>query len=85
MVEPDMERVFIYGSSISRLTSTVRVERIRQSEKAGAVYLQDSHGGDAHRLSIVFDITGGQINDCTHASALLFRLGAAQSIIAGKG
>ncbi|PXV83566.1 hypothetical protein SAMN05216379_10130 [Nitrosomonas eutropha] len=53
--------------AISRLT---RAARIRQSGKAGAV--QNSHGGRYPRTSpIAFDITGGQINDCTHASALI--------------
>lgn len=41
---------------------------------------------DAHGLPIAFDITGAQmINDCTHASALISKLHAAQSIITDKG
>jgi len=40
---------------------------------------------DAHGLPIEFEITGGQINDCTQAPALITKLPAAETIVADKG
>ena len=40
---------------------------------------------DAHGLPIEFEITGGQINDCTQAPALIAKLPEAETIVADKG
>ena len=40
---------------------------------------------DACGLPVVFEIMGGQINDCTQAPALIAKVPAAQTIIADKG
>jgi transposase len=40
---------------------------------------------DACGLPVAFEITGGQINDCTQASALIARVPTAETIIADKG
>ena len=40
---------------------------------------------DAHGLPIEFEITGGQINACTQAPALISKLPAAETIVADKG
>lgn len=40
---------------------------------------------DAHGLPIEFEITGGQINDCTQAPALIAKHSAAETIVADKG
>jgi transposase len=40
---------------------------------------------DAYGLPIAFDITGGQINDCTQAPHLIAQVRTAQVIVADKG
>ncbi|GLK59987.1 DDE transposase [Azotobacter vinelandii] len=40
---------------------------------------------DACGLPIAFEITGGQINDCTQASSLIAKVPDAESIIADRG
>lgn len=40
---------------------------------------------DAYGLPIEFDITGGQINDCTQATRLIAKIPAAGVIVADKG
>jgi transposase len=40
---------------------------------------------DAHGLPVEFEITGGQINDCTAAPELIEQLPAAAAIVADKG
>ena len=88
VVEPDMEWVFIDGSYTKA-----------HQHSAGAASGNDeaigkSRGGntskihlavDAHGLPIEFDITGGQINDCTQATRLIAKLPTAEVIVADKG
>lgn len=40
---------------------------------------------DAHGLPIEFEITGGHINDCTQAPALISKVPATETIVADKG
>lgn len=40
---------------------------------------------DAHGLPVAFDITGGEINDCTAAPELIAQLPSAEVIVADKG
>ena len=40
---------------------------------------------DACGLPIKFEITGGQVNDCTQASSLISKLPAADTLVADKG
>ncbi|MBG6255869.1 IS5 family transposase, partial [Pseudomonas aeruginosa] len=86
--EPDMEWVFIDGSYAKA-----------HQHSAGAASANDEATGksragntskihlavDAHGLPIEFEITGGQINDCTQAPALISKLPAAETIVADKG
>lgn len=88
VVEPDMEWAFIDGSYAKA-----------HQHSTGAVSGQDEAIGksragntskihlavDAHGLPIEFEITGGQINDCTQAAALIAKLPTAQVIVADKG
>jgi transposase len=68
--DPDMEWVFIDGSyGKSRAGNTSKIHL--------AV--------DAYGLPIEFEITGGQINDCTQAPSLIAKLDTAETIIADKG
>lgn len=40
---------------------------------------------DAHGLPVEFEITGGQINDCTQAATFIAKLPTAEAIVADKG
>lgn len=40
---------------------------------------------DAHGLPVEFEITGGQINDCTQAASLIAKLSTAGVVVADKG
>nr|WP_256836243.1 IS5 family transposase [Pseudomonas oleovorans] len=88
VVEPDIEWAFIDGSYAKA-----------HQHSAGAASGQDEAIGksragntskihlavDAHGLPIEFEITGGQINDCTQAATLIAKLPTAQVIVADKG
>lgn len=88
VTDPDMEWVFIDGSYAKA-----------HQHSAGAASGQDEAIGksragntskihlavDACGLPIAFEITGGQINDCTQASSLIAKVPDAENIIADKG
>lgn len=88
VVEPDWEWVFIDGSYAKA-----------HQHSAGAVSVSDEAIGksragntskihlavDACGLPIEFEITGGQVNDCTVAPELIARIPQAEIIIADKG
>ncbi len=88
VVEPDMEWVFIDGSYIKAHQHSAGAAR-GNDEAIGK-----SRGGntskihmavDAHGLPVEFEITGGQINDCTQATSLITKLPTAETIVADKG
>ena len=88
VIDPDMEWAFIDGSFAKA-----------HQHSAGAASGTDeaigkSRGGntskihmvvDAHGLPVEFEITGGQINDCTQASSLIAKLSTAGVVVADKG
>jgi transposase len=88
VVEPDLEWAFIDGSYAKA-----------HQHSAGAASSEDEAIGksragntskihlavDAYGLPIEFEITGGQVNDCTVAPELIARLPQVETIIADKG
>ena len=83
--EPDMEWVFIDGSYAkahqhSAGAASANDEAIGKSRAGNTSKIHLAV--DAHGLPIEFEITGGQINDCTQAPALISKLPAAETIVA---
>lgn len=88
VVEPDMEWVFIDGSYAkahqhSAGAASGSDEAIGKSRAGNTSKIHLAV--DAHGLPIEFEITGGQINDCTQAPTLIAKLPAAETIVADKG
>ncbi|MCO2887013.1 IS5-like element ISPa67 family transposase, partial [Pseudomonas aeruginosa] len=88
VVEPDMEWVFIDGSYVkahqhSAGAASGNDEAIGKSRAGNTSKIHLAV--DAHGLPIEFEITGGQINDCTQARALISKLPRAETIVADKG
>lgn len=88
LVEPDLEWIFIDGSYAkahqhSAGAASGSDEAIGKSRagNTGKIHL----AVDAHGLPVEFEITGGQINDCTQAPNLIAKLPAAETIVADKG
>ncbi|WP_299948927.1 IS5 family transposase, partial [uncultured Microbulbifer sp.] len=40
---------------------------------------------DAYGLPVAFEVTGGQVNDCTQAPSLIAKIEGAETIVADKG
>jgi len=88
VAEPDMEWVFMDGryakahqhSAGAASESDEAIGRSRAGNTSKIHLAVDAHG-----LPIEFEITGGQINDCTQAPALITKLPAAETIVADKG
>jgi len=88
VVEPDWEWVFIDGSyakahqhssgAASDDDEAIGKSRAGNTSKIHLVV-------DAHGLPVDFEVTGGQVNDCTAAPELIIRLPKAETIIADKG
>ena len=88
VVEPDMEWAFIDGSyakahqhsagAASRKDEAIGKSRAGNTSKIHLAV-------DAHGLPVEFEVTGGQINDCSQAAALIAKLPTAQAIVADKG
>lgn len=86
--EPDFEWVFVDGTYVkahqhSSGAATGQPEAIGKS-RAGLtskIHL----AVDACGLPVVFEITGGEVNDCTAAPALIAQLPDAEVIVADKG
>ncbi len=81
VAEPDMEWVFIDGSYAkahqhSAGAASANDEAIGKSRAGNTSKIHLAV--DAHGLPIEFEITGGQINDCTQAPALISKLPAAE-------
>ena len=88
VVEPDLEWVFIDGSYVKA-----------HQHSAGAASDSDeaigkSRAGNTRKIHLLvdacgfpveFEITGGQVNDCTVAPELIARIPQAKVIIADKG
>lgn len=77
VAEPDMEWVFIDGSYAkahqhSAGAASANDEAIGKSRAGNTSKIHLAV--DAHGLPIEFEITGGQINDCTQAPALISKL-----------
>jgi transposase len=88
VTDPDMEWVFIDGSyakahqhsagAAGGMDQAIGKSRAGNTSKIHLAV-------DACGLPVVFEITGGQINDCTQAPALIAKVPATQMIIADKG
>lgn len=88
VTDPDMEWVFIDGSyakahqhsagAAGGMDQAIGKSRAGNTSKIHLAV-------DACGLPVVFEITGGQINDCTQAPTLIAKVPAAQTIIADKG
>lgn len=88
VAEPDLEWVFIDGSYVkahqhSAGAASTSDEAIGKSRAGNTSKIHLAV--DAHSLPIEFEITAGQINDCTQAPALISRLPKAETIVADKG
>jgi len=88
VVEPDLEWAFLDGSYAkahqhSAGAASGADEAIGKSRAGNTSKIHLAV--DAHGLPVEFEITGGQINDCTVAPSLIARLQDAESIIADKG
>ena len=88
VAEPDMEWVFIDGSYAkahqhSAGAASGSDEAIGKSRAGNTSKIHLAV--DAHGLPIEFEITGGQINDCTQPSTLIAKIPTAETIIADKG
>jgi transposase len=86
--EPDMEWVFIDGSYAkahqhSAGAASGNDEAIGKSRAGNTTKIHLAV--DAYGLPIEFEITGGQINDCTQAPSLIAKLATAETIVADKG
>jgi len=86
--EPDFEWAFIDGTYVkahqhSAGAASGQPEAIGKS-RAG--HTSKIHlAVDAHGLPVAFEITGGDINDCTAAPELIAQLPSAEVIVADKG
>lgn len=88
VAEPDMEWVFIDGSYAkahqhSAGAASGNDEAIGKSRAGNTSKIHLAV--DAHGLPIEFEITDGQINDCTQAPVLIAKLPEAETIVADKG
>ncbi len=88
VVEPDLEWAFIDGSYAKAHQHSAGAagghdEAIGKSRAGNTSKIHLAV--DAHGLPVEFEITGGQINDCTQAVTLIARLPAAEAIVADKG
>lgn len=86
--EPDLDWAFIDGTYVKA-----------HQHSAGAVSEQPEAIGksrsghtskinlavDAHGLPVAFEITGGEVNDCSSAPELITQLPSAEAIVADKG
>ncbi|MGI2026581.1 IS5 family transposase [Endozoicomonas acroporae] len=86
--EPDMEWLFVDGSYVRAHQHSVG------AAKNDAEAIGKSRGGNTTKihlsvdvcgLPVAFEITGGEVNDCTAAPALLAKTPEAETIIADKG
>lgn len=88
VTDPDMEWIFIDGSyakahqhsagAAGGMDQAIGKSRAGNTSKIHLAV-------DACGLPVVFEITGGQVNDCTQAPALVAKVPTAQMIIADKG
>src|SRR3990167_8621540 len=88
VIEPDMAWVFIDGSYAKAHQHSAGAasgcdEAIGKSRAGNTSKIHLAV--DAHGLPTEFEITGGQINDCTKAPALISTLPAAERTVADKG
>lgn len=88
VIEPDMEWAFIDGSYAKAHQHSAGAacghdEAIGKSRAGNTSKIHLAV--DAQGLPIEFEITGGQVNDCTQAATLIAKLPTAQVIVADKG
>ena len=87
-IDPDGEREFIDGSYIkAHQHSTGAAGQEPQAiGKSRAGNTTKIHlAVDGYGLPVEFEITGGEVNDCSAAPQLIAKLPAAQAIVADKG
>ncbi|PHV03390.1 IS5 family transposase [Iodobacter sp. BJB302] len=88
LVDPDFEWVFIDGSyaKAHQHSAGAASDQSEAIGKSRAGNTSKIHlAVDAYGLPIAFEITGGEINDCTAAPQLVAQLPSAEVIIADKG
>ena len=88
LVDPDFEWAFIDGSyaKAHQHSAGAASEEPEAIGKSRAGNTSKIHlAVDACGLPIAFDITGGEINDCTAATELIAQLPLAEVIVADKG
>ena len=88
LIDPDFEWVFIdrtYAKAHQH-SSGAASDQSEAIGKSRAGNTSKIHlAVDAHGLPVAFDITGGEINDCTAAPELIAQLPLAEVIVADKG
>lgn len=88
LIDPDFEWVFIDGTyaKAHQHSSGAASDQPEAIGKSRAGNTSKIHlAVDAHGLPVAFDITGGEINDCTAAPELIAQLPSAEVILADKG
>ena len=88
VVEPDLEWEFIDGSYVkahqhSTGAASVEAEAIGKSRAGNTTKLHLAV--DAYGLPIEFDVTGGEVADCSAASELIAKLPDTEAVVADKG
>ncbi|MGQ5525693.1 IS5 family transposase, partial [Chitinimonas sp. PSY-7] len=86
--EPDFEWVFIDGTYVkahqhSAGAASDHAEAIGKSRAGNTSKIHLAV--DAHGLPVAFEITGGEVNDCTQAPELIAQLPSAEVFVADKG
>ncbi|WP_249347991.1 IS5 family transposase, partial [Rhodococcus erythropolis] len=86
--EPDLEWAFIDGTYVKahQHSSGAASDQSEAIGKSRAGNTSKIHlAVDAHGLPVAFEITGGNVNDCTSAPELIAQLPSAEAIVADKG
>nr|WP_294864025.1 IS5 family transposase [uncultured Pseudogulbenkiania sp.] len=88
LIDPDFEWVFIDGTYTkahqhSAGTASAQPQAIGKSRAGNMSKIHLAV--DAHGLPIAFEITGGEVNDCTAAPEQIAQLPAAEVMVADKG
>jgi len=88
LVDPDFEWVFIDGTYAkahqhSAGAASGQPEAVGKSRAGNTSKIHLAV--DAHGLPVAFEITGGEVNDCTAAPELIAQTPSAEAIVADKG
>ncbi|GAB3374406.1 IS5 family transposase [Azotobacter armeniacus] len=86
--EPDLEWAFIDGTYVKahQHSAGAATDQPEAIGKSRAGHTSKIHlAVDAYGLPVAFEITGGEVNDCSSAPELIAQLPSAEAIVADKG